>query len=333
MGLFRRRSSTKKDSSEGKQEEIAFKDALMQTSYPPLRNEDEAWDWACGQIARFKEEGLDGDLMLLLERNVLINLTGAYERNCDAFLGLAESAAPIVLTCEMLLNSGNASKAEEIADPYYSWLMQYEDRWGKGQLCFQGMVEASLYHIEHPEEMRLETADDSYTHFLVVYCRILGSILSETAQDAELRLEKQREALDIALRMSPCNFTVWNALANAYTGDEERFGEYAEKALRYCYQPGQPYGFGQVYADMAMHYALSNQQLGWALSKASEEYEGDPMGAMFLLAKLGYDASPDDDWESVLEVHGIQVGIGDICQRAIQAWEDYQRTQGGEVVD
>ena len=102
--------------------------------------------------------------------------------------------------------------------------------------------------------------------------------------------------------------------------------EYAEKALRYCYQSGQPYGFGQIYADMAMHYALGDQQLGWALSKASEKFEGDPVGAMFLLDKLGYEACPNDDWQNVLESHEVQVGIGKVCQNAIQEWEHYQKT-------
>lgn len=304
-----------------------FTNVLMQTASPPLGDDEEAWEWACAQLLRFYEAGFDEDLVFLLERSVLVNLTGAYSRHFEEFLELAGSARPVALTCESLLGSGDARKAKEVADPYYMWLLRHEELRGNGLLCFQGMIEASLYHLEYPEVPTVKTTEDNYSYFLVVYCRVLGSIVSESAQDADSRLATQRQALDMALHMSPCSFSVWSALANACTDDEEAFGECARQALRYCYQDGEPYGFGQIYADMALHYAMADQELGWALCEASKEHGGDPIGAMLVLSKLGYRAAPNGSWKDVLESHGVQVGVSDFCLRAIQVWEEYQESR------
>lgn len=329
MGLFNRKrkkeESTEREripshrpiaDSHAQTPEARLREAVMQTLSPPLGNQEEAWKWVTGEIRALKAAGIAPEHLQILERNVLFNLTEVYCQRFNEFKELAGDATSIIMTCEELLAKDLAEKAKAVADPYLEWLLANPAEWDCGQLCFQGPIEIAMYAFEHPYVTSGEAADDNYTHFLVLYCRILDAILPDTVNAIDEKEAVKRQVLDIALKISPCNSTVWNAVAMINSDNPTAFRECCDKALRYCVRSGMPYGLGQVYSDMALHYAVTQPELGWALSEVAEVYDGEPLGAMLVLSKRGYSPAPGANAISILEQEGIQIGYSALFHEA-----------------
>ena len=293
-----------------------LRDAIMQTLSAPLGRVEDAWNWAFGELRYFKSQGVPEDELYFFERNILVNLTDAYARHFDEFRALVGDGSCIIMVCEELLSADHAEKAKAIADPYYKWLVNTPAEWADGQLCFQEPVEIAMFHLKNPQVEEVRRTNGNYTHFLVLYCKILDGILPDTLADIDEKAAVKRRALEIAARISPCNSTVWNALANVHSDDPETYRGLCGKALEYCTRSGTPYGFGQIYSDMALNYAVEEPDLGWALAEVAQVYDGDPMAALFVLAKRGYANLPGKNAISIVEGAGIQVGYSDTFRAA-----------------
>lgn len=289
---------------------------LLQTSGKPLGDEQEAWNWMMGQIRSFKQRGLDRSFLMTLECNAIKYLTNCYRQHFSEFLAMSGDMTSIVLACENMLEQGNGQKAKEIADPYLQYLLSHPELYNNRQLCIQNRAEATLCILEGIS-IDAPKAKDNYTMFFVLYCRILDNILVRTRDELDMRNVEKEKNLQIAARLSPCNATVWEALAKIYSSiDDEKYDQYIQKALRYALREGEPYGLGTIYANLAMHYSTKNPSLARALCDFSRRYDGNPMAAELVLHKCN---TPEvNNPSELLRAAGIQIGYSEIAKIALK---------------
>ena len=296
--------------------EEEFMDVYFQTRGKPIGSEDQAWNWIIQQILSLRRRGLGRNEILELECNVITNLPNSYAKYFDDFLTLAGDMTPIVIACERLLEQGKGTAAKAAADPYLNYLQAHPEKYNAGQVCCQGREEVALCLLEG-HKLDGPRAEDNYTMFLVLYCRILDNILSRTPEEMLAKDRKKEHCLNIAAKISPCNATVWEAFARIYmNSDERKYRDYIQKALRYTYRSGEPYGLGTVYANLAMHYAVRDPQLAYALCDLCRQYEGDPMAAELVLRRKG--ATKPENPAALLRSAGIQQGFSALANAAIQ---------------
>lgn len=296
--------------------EEEFLDVYLQTRSKPVGGEEDAWNWVMGQSRSFKNRGLGREEMLELECNMITNLPNCYAKYFNDFLALAGDMTPIVIACERLLEKGNGPAAKAAADPYLKYLLAHPEKYNAGQVCCQGREEVALCLLSG-HKLDGPRAEDNYTMFLVLYCRILDNVLCRTPEEILAKDREKERYLNIAAKMSPCNATVWEAFAKIYiNSDEQKYKEYIQKALRYSYRTGEPYGLGAVYANLAMHYTTRDPQLAYALCELCRNYEGDPIAAEFVLSRKGT-AKPKDP-DTLLCNAEIQQGFSGLANAAIQ---------------
>ena len=293
-----------------------FMEIYFQTLSKPLGDPEEAWGWIMDRIRSLRARGLGKNELLELECNAIINLTACYAKHFDDFLALAGDMTPIVIACERLLGKGNGPAAKAAADPYLKYLLAHPEKYNAGQICCQGREEVALRLLDG-HKLDGPRAEDNYTMFLVLYCRILDNILSRTPDEISEKDREKECCLNIAVKLSPCNATVWEALARTcMNSDEKKYQEYIQKALRYSYRSGEPYGLGAIYANLAMHYAMRDPQLAYALCDLCREYEGNPVAAELVLNRRGT-IKPEDS-PALLRIAGIQQGFSSLADAAIQ---------------
>lgn len=293
-----------------------FMDTYQQAMNKPLGGEEQAWDWIVGRIRYFKEKGLKNDALWMLEQEAAINLPQSYRQHFNDFLALAERMTPIVWACEDLLIAGKGQTAKDVADPYLDWLLAHPEKYSEGHFCVQNKEEAVLCILDGYPLTGTPTADN-YTRFLVLYCRILDNILAKTEDDLAAARRTKEKLLGIARKLSPCNATVWEALAKtviAPSEDERLYREYINKALRYSTRTGEPYGLGTVYGNLALHYATAKPELAKALCMICRRYEGSPLAAELVLSKQEVPAPANPD--ALLQREGIQIGFSEIVKTA-----------------
>ena len=291
----------------------AFSD-IMQTKTSPIGDHTNAWNWAMKEIAFFKGHNLDRNLLYAFEQNIVMNLTDCYEKYFDQFRITADDITSVIYACEELVSNGNADKAMVIAKPYLSYILSIKDEYLGKQNCIQNQHEAGIMLLDYPDRKSRESTKDNFAYFFVLYCRIIDNILATSKEDLEARNAFKREILMYAKDISPWNSTVWEALSRTNVSDSE-YEEYIQKALRYSTREGDLYGLGEVYANMAAHYTLSNPELAQALCYFSRKYGGAPLAAMFILSKQSIPEITDENTaESLLKKAGIQIGLSDMIR-------------------
>lgn len=284
-----------------------FMSVYLQTRSKPLGAEEDAWTWVVEQIVSLKLRGLDRELVTELLCNVVTNLTNSYRRHFSDFMKLAGDMTPIVISCERLLEQGKGQEAKAIADPYLQYLLANPGLYTQNQICVQNRAEELLCLLENIDT-NVPKAQDNYTMFFVMYCRILDNILHNTAEEAAQANREKEKYLQYAAKLSPCNATVWEAMARIYiSGDEKQYRGYINKALKYSLREGEPYGLGAVYANMAMHYVNRDPKLSRALCTVCRRYGGNPVAAEFVLSRMNVPEAENAD-EVVLNA-GIWVGF------------------------
>lgn len=293
-----------------------FMEVYLQTQSPPLGDELDAWNWSLERAYYFRRRKLDSDLINMLGENMLMYLTKTYAVHIDGFLGVFGSATAIILTCESQLSKGNPQKAKQIADPYFAYLQQHSEKYSNGQKCFQDGKEEYLYRKTHLMFDAIEYAEDNFTYFWVLYFRILDSILFLSPEEQARRTQLRRTWMETALKISPCNATVYESLSRVYmSSDEKTYRKVIDKALSYTYTYGEPYGIGAIYNNLAVYYALHEPSLSYALCMISTKYGGTPTAARYILSKMAPSLAGTMNEALAIQIlrdAGIQVGFSEL---------------------
>lgn len=290
--------------------EAEFLETYLQTRSKPLGDEETAWNWMVNRILYFKRKGLGREELWELERNIVMNLSNCYQKYFEDFLTLAGDMTPIVLACEQLLEEGRGQEAKKVAEPYLKWLLAHPEKYDAGHYCVQCKEEAMLCYLEGMP-LKGPRAEDNYTAFLVLYCRILDHIMPGTKEEIEAKEKEKEHLLWIAAKLSPCNATVWEAMAKLKSSQNELYyQDCIDKALRYSVRTGEPYGLGTVYGNLAIHYAVRDPELAKALCIVCRRYGGEPIAAEYVLRKRNVPDPVDPD--ALLRNAGIQIGFSQI---------------------
>ena len=291
----------------------AFSD-IMQTKTSPIGDHTNAWNWAMKEITFFKSNNLDRNLLYAFERNIVMNLTDCYEKYFDQFRSAADDISSVIFACEELISNGNAVKAKQIAKPYLNYILSIKDEYLGKQNCIQNNYEVGIMILDYPDRQSRESTEDNFAYFFVLYCRIIDNILATTKEDLEARNALKKEILMYAKDISPWNSTVWEALSRTNVSDSE-YEKYIRKALKYSTREGSLYGLGEVYANMAAHYALSDPKLAQALCYFCKKYGGTPLAAIFILSKSNIPEITDENTaENLLKKADIQIGLSDMIK-------------------
>lgn len=208
----------------------------LQTCIRPFGNYQTAWNYVMEKIVYLKKSGIERHKIDALIENVLTNLTESYVENFSEFRTIVDDISPIIFTCENLLELGDVVKAKVIADPYVSYVVSMKNDMIGKQICCQNKKEAYLLLHEFSALKDLPKTKDNYTYFIVLYCKILDSILCNIKEEMGFRNEQKKELLFIAKEISPWNAAVWEALSRTANSDEE-YNEYIKKALKIGYSP------------------------------------------------------------------------------------------------
>lgn len=296
-----------------------FFDVYLQAKGTPLGNPMDAWNWIMEKIAYFKENGLDRNKLYSLEGNVLLYLTPCYLSHFAEFQTTVDDVAPVIQTCEFLLKAENPLMSKQIAEPYVRYVESIQEEYLEGHFCVQGKNEFYLLWTDHEEMRGFNPTKDNYTYLFVMYCRILDCILYSTEQEYNYAQSEKRRLLNIARTISPCNATVWEALSRV-SNSEEEYSEYISLALKYSLRPGEPYGIGAVYRNLATHYLQKDLELFEALYEFTEKYNGDTTMLIYILSKINQEPReriPLNEAENILKAAGIQVGLSELAKRAL----------------
>lgn len=242
-----------------------------------------------------------------------MNLTESYVANFSEFRMVVDDVTPIIMAGEKLLGMGDAAKAKVIADPYIQYVVSIKNDFVGKQICCQNKEEAYILLQEFCALKDMPKTKDNYTYLIVLYCRILDSILCNTKKEMDVRSEQKKELLSIAKEISPWNSSVWEAMSRIANSDEE-YNECIENALKYAICDEGPYGLGQIYANLAMHYVSRDVYLSQALRFMCKKYGGNSLAVDFALSKLQAGSMESEEAERILREAGIQIGYSRLVE-------------------
>lgn len=297
-----------------------LREDIMRTQEPP---EDplQAWDWAMGRIRYYKLKNAPRHMLYPLEANMLLYLTDQYEKNFEEYCDLADDMSPAIMVCEDFLENHDSISAFRIIYPYFQLVDSWSDQFAGRAVCCQNPMEETLMREAFPDMAGLPRTKDNYTYLYVLYARVLYMLSYKSEEEKGKALEEIRRVMQAALKISPWNSSVWETYARTLSRDREREEEYMacmQWALRYAVFPGEPYGLGRIYANLAEHYAPENKELAGALCYAASKYGGDCTEAGAILEeKYGIKGSESEDLascEKILREAGIQFGYSDIVK-------------------
>lgn len=295
--------------------EKEFMEVFLQTRSRPLGNQQDAFNWIMGKISYFKEKRLEQNKLYALEVNVLRYLTDCYCNCFDEFRRVVDDVAPIIILCEELLSCGETDQAKIIAEPYIRYVVSIKDEYVGKQICYQNRQEAFLLHEKFSTMTNMPQTKDNYTYLFVLYCRILDNILVKTDLELKERKLEKYNLLNIAKEISPWNATVWEGLSRVVDSEKE-YMDCISRALDFSVRDGEPYGLGTVYANLALHFADLNPQLAQALCLIAKKYNGNALGAVFVLSKTDVSEIVNEKQAiDVLREAGIQVGYSDVVKK------------------
>jgi len=296
--------------------ETEFNNVYMQTTSKPLGDEESAWNWVKERIIYFKENNFNKNKLYQLEKNVLINLTESYLLHFEEYRSIVNDLSPVILACEECLNNGNAEKANKISSPYLKYVKETAAACVGTKICYQNKAEHFLMFFDYNHMKEMPLVDDNYTYYLVLYCRILDNILINHPDKMEKIIVTKRELLNIAKEISPWNSSVWEALSRVAVTEEE-YKDCIVRALKYVCIDNGPYGIGQIYANMAMHYIDENSQLSRALCSVSRRFGGNPSGAEYILSKKNIaPISRQTICDNILAENNVQIGYSLLAENA-----------------
>ena len=309
---------SKKDNPDPVIEELH--EDIMRTQEPP-EDSRQAWDWAMGRIRYYKSKNTPCQMLYPLEANMLLYLTDQYEKNFEEYCDLADDMSPAILVCENFLENDDSVSAFRIIFPYFQLTDSGSDQFIGKAVCCQNPMEEALMREAFPDMAGLPGTKDNYTYLYVLYARVLFMLPYKSTAEEEKAMEEIRRIMQAALKISPWNSSVWETYARALSKDREKEEEYRacmQWALRYAAFPGEPYGLGRIYANLAEHYASDNKDLSRALCYAALKYRGDCTEARKILEKkYGIKRIEADDmksWNKILREAGIQFGYSDIVK-------------------
>ena len=296
-------------------------DTINQTMTPPIGDASEAWTWACEKYRYLKDNGADEDGLLLLAVNMIMHLTDEYAKNYEAFYALVYEHKSTFIAFGKTLEDGQKKRAKKIADPYIDNVIMPGDLPGDGY-CFQNEDEERVFRLTNPKMDSYARMELNLTSFIISYCQILdGMFHSEEEPDDEkffrYKQLRKKTLMIIASRLSPCNPHVWKYLAQCCDKDEkDEWKRTIDTALNVCTEKDI---LGNLYADMAIHYSISdrNKRLADALSTKSREYSNDIM-LQFLFSRLELNVISTEEADVALAEHDIQNGFSDLVQPVIE---------------
>lgn len=298
-----------------------FIEAYKQTCSRPLGDAEKAWQWAMEQIAYFKGRKLDKKGLHAFEINVVTYLPELYFERFDEFREVVDDATPVVMVCQDMYVAGKAKLAKAFAEPYVRYIESQRNEIIGKKVCCQNSEEGFIMLNDFPELMDKPRTPANYTYLLVMYCTILDAIPYETVEEMDERKVVKNRILSIAKEISPWCSVVYEGLSET-VDDEDEYLDYITKALKYTTQGGEPYGLGQVYGNLAMHYVLKNEELAQALCFMSRKHGGQALAASYVLSKVGSGQKEFTNERSaakVLKEANIQVGFSPLVKKMRRA--------------
>ena len=289
-------------------------DALIQTSNPPIGVAGDAWKWATEKYILLKGKNANADGLVALAVNMIKNLTGEYSKHYREFMSMTKCEEAVSFAFIDAIENKRYEDAKRIADPYLDDILENRSKFS-GKYCFADDDEARVFRLANPQYGEINNTEMGITPLIILYCKVLNNILhsEEEPDDKEFMQSKtirKRELLTFTSEISPCNAEVWYLLAQCYDNDEEeKWSEAVRNALYVCTDKGL---LGSIYADMAIHYSLSeDKDLAKALYTVSKRYS-DNLAATFLLSKMNLQELENGNADAILEERGIQNGFSDL---------------------
>ena len=278
---------------------------VLSTQSPPLGPQKEAWNWAMQRLNFYKTRKCSDELLLRFQLNVL-KLFGEYQQHVDEYVEAVGHNVPILVTCYQLLQQQQHQKAKEYAD-------RHPELFNDGHLEISDEEEKRLYFAVYGKQPDARIRDDGIVAFLLLYKELQKGILMRYASDFEERNQFNEKWLGRALKLQPCNASLWIELAkNRQNKQNTDYDTAIKHALEYATMDGQ---LSECYSSLAMNKMDVDPKLSAALCVVAESMGGGFNAARFILSKRNISFPNNDEAIRTVRNAGIQIGYSQLVTK------------------